>query len=80
MKEIEILQEKIAYQERTIETLNDALVNQQQQLNRLQEEVRALAGLMREWREEAQMLRGEQAITQEIPPHYWYTNANITQT
>ncbi len=71
MNELEKLQEESAFQARTIEQLNEALVNQQQQINHLQEEVRVLAQLLRQWREETQP--NDSKVNNsgiEIPPHY----------
>lgn len=73
MNEIKKLQEQVAFQELTIEQLNDALANQQQQISRLSEELRLAVKLMQQWRSENPSGAGEgdnQAITHEIPPHY----------
>lgn len=73
MNELEKLQEQVVFQERTIEQLNDALANQQQQISRLQEELRLLTQLMRQWREDSQSGGsgvGGNTIVHEIPPHY----------
>ncbi len=69
MNDIQQLQEKIAYQEQTIEALNEALTSQQQQLLTLQEELRLLASLVREWREDNNA-NTPNKVTHEIPPHY----------
>lgn len=72
MNELEKLQEQLAFQERTIEQLNDALADQQQQITRLGEELRLAVKLMQQWREENQADSGvgEGGIIHEIPPHY----------
>lgn len=71
MNELETLQEQVAFQERTIEQLNEALSSQQQQISHLQEEIRLLTQLMRQWREDSQSgNNSDNSITHEIPPHY----------
>lgn len=73
MNEIEKLQEQVAFQALTIEQLNDALVEQQQQILRLSEELRLAVKLIQQWRSESQdgVSEGEtQTVRQEIPPHY----------
>lgn len=69
---IEKLQEQLAFQERTIEQLNAALSDQQQQIIALSEELRLAVQLMQQWRESNNTEAGEQSlgITHEIPPHY----------
>ncbi len=69
--DIQQLQEKIAFQENTIETLNQAVTNQQRQLNQLQEKFRALTQLLREWREDDKAAATDASNGGfEIPPHY----------
>ncbi|PIE42073.1 MAG: SlyX protein [Gammaproteobacteria bacterium] len=71
MNELDRLQEKIAFQERSIEQLNDAVTDQQRQIQRLSEEVRILAQLLRERRESEQsQATGASSVIHEIPPHY----------
>ncbi len=70
MNELEKLQEESAFQARAIEQLNEALANQQQQINHLQEEVRVLTQLLRQWRAESRHNGGAEDIEHEIPPHY----------
>lgn len=72
MNELQTLQEKIAFQERTIEQLNNALASQQQQISHLQEGLSLLTQLVRQWREEdSQSSDSAVASTlHEIPPHY----------
>ncbi len=60
------LETKIAYQEDTIQTLNDALCQQQQQINKLETKMNLLLGKIREFEEPA--LTGNPK--EEIPPHY----------
>ncbi len=71
MNELEKLQEQVAFQELTIEQLNIALIEQQQQITKLSEELRLAVKLMRQWRSENQTEVGEgNTIDHEIPPHY----------
>lgn len=71
MNELQTLQEKIAFQERTIEQLNNALASQQQQISHLQEGLSLLTQLVRQWREDSQSSDSTVASTlHEIPPHY----------
>lgn len=73
MNEIEKLQEQLAFQERTIEQLNEAVADQQQQMTRLTEELRMAVKLMQQWRNENAGGAGEgdnQTMIHEIPPHY----------
>lgn len=64
------LQEKMAYQERTIEELNDALSSQQRQLTELSEQLRVAVQLIKQWRADGESNTGEISLVHEIPPHY----------
>ncbi|PIE45137.1 MAG: SlyX protein [Gammaproteobacteria bacterium] len=70
MDKLEKIQEKIAFQEHTIEQLNDALAGQQQQLTRLSEELRLAMQLIQQWRCENQRDGNDSKPSDEIPPHY----------
>ena len=43
---IQILEEKFEYQERTIDTLNEVIIEQQNQLNSLEEQINRLQALL----------------------------------
>lgn len=43
---IQVLEEKFAYQERTIDALNDVIIDQQTQLNSLEEQILRLKALL----------------------------------
>ncbi len=69
MNDIEKLQEQVAFQELTLERLNDVVAAQQRQITKLEEELRAAVALMQQWRSEN---ASDENTTQvhEIPPHY----------
>ena len=45
-RRMQILEEKFAYQEQTIDALNDVIIDQQAQLNRLEEQLGRLRALL----------------------------------
>lgn len=67
---LEVLQEQLAFQEYTIEKLNNALADQQQQISHLREELRLAMQIMQQWRVEGGNRAGEGDEKNEIPPHY----------
>lgn len=60
---LQVLEEKFEYQDQTIETLNDVIIEQQKQINSLEETLVKLHTLLA-----ANMLQGEQ--NDPPPPHY----------
>lgn len=67
MQQLIELETKVAFQERTIQELNDALSAQQMQLNSLQRTCAALVDKVRELgSQESSMINAGV----EIPPHY----------
>ena len=60
------LETKVAYQEDTIQTLNDAVCRQQQQIDKLEAKMSLLLEKIREFEEPA--LVGNP--NEETPPHY----------
>lgn len=64
-QKIKILEEQAAFQELTIDKLNEALIDQQQQLLRLEEKLDSLAREFRENMAEKDPLQNEPP-----PPHY----------
>lgn len=63
---IDDLEYKVAYQEQTIETLNDALTEQQLQLSKIQEQMKFMVGKLKS------MTTSNMADASEEtpPPHY----------
>lgn len=57
------LETKVAYQDRTIEALNEVVTRQQDQIDRLEERLRSL-------RARVQSAIAEPDIPDEPPPHY----------
>ncbi len=66
--EIIELQSKLSFQEQTINELNNALVSQQQQIDRLELKIQLLEDSLAEVEEQAGPLTGQGQ--QEKPPHY----------
>jgi SlyX protein len=60
------LETKIAYQEDTIQTLNDALCKQQQKIDKLEAKMNHMLQKIREFEEPALA----ENSNEEIPPHY----------
>ena len=60
---LQLLEEKFEYQERTLETLNDVIIDQQSQINSLSESLEKLRGLLA-----ANLTQLEQEDPP--PPHY----------
>ena len=65
--QLQILEEKLAFLEDTVQLLNDALTNQQQQLNVLQNCYEALRS---RYAELSNALPDDQAPIDQKPPHY----------
>ncbi len=61
------IETKLAFQEQTIEQLNDVLVKQQKQIDALQ---RQLALLNQKVEQESQHWDKESSLADEKPPHY----------
>ncbi len=61
---IRILEEKFAFQDRTIDALNDVIIEQQTQLNSLEDKIRRLEALL------AAMENSPGSIENPPPPHY----------
>jgi len=61
---IQNLEEKFAYQEKTMDALNDVIIEQQAQLNNLEEEVRRLRLLLNNLGD------NQPEIVNTPPPHY----------
>ncbi len=70
MNKLEELQEQLAFQELTVEKLNNALVSQQQQITELNKKLDLAIKLIKSMQNENQSKLEENAITYEIPPHY----------
>lgn len=63
------LETKIAFQDDTINQLNDELSHHQESIRLLQEQMRLLGNRFKEIREQMQTESGSE-IEHEIPPHY----------
>lgn len=61
------IETKIAFQEQTIEQLNEVLIQQQKAIDTLQRQLRQLNNKVKE---ESQHWNQEHAIIDEKPPHY----------
>ncbi len=59
------LQTRVAYQDDTLQQLNDVIAAQQQQIERLTQAIQRLSEQMRDWREHG-VVGGDDAP----PPHY----------
>ena len=62
-RRLQILEEKFEYQDRTIDTLNDVIIEQQAQINSLEEAIEKLQSLLA-----ANMIQEESKDPP--PPHY----------
>lgn len=60
---IRILEEKHEYQDRTVEMLNQVIIQQQAQLDKFQEELRKL-------REDMMSANADSEDVSDVPPHY----------
>lgn len=60
---IQVLEEKYEYQDRTVEMLNQVLIQQQQQIEQLRDELERL-------KQQMMATTAEKEISQEPPPHY----------
>ncbi len=69
---VEDLQSRLAFQEQTLADLNDVVARQTEQIDRLEQQLRALAGKYRDLRDAVeQSPEGEgSAAADERPPHY----------
>lgn len=65
-EKIMFIEEKIAYQEHTLQILNERIVSQQQQIDTLVTEVRQLARQL----QALAMAGGIDVTAGEVPPHY----------
>ena len=65
-EELVNIETKVAYQEDTIQTLNDALCQQQRQIDKLEAKMNHLLKKIREFEEPALA----ENSNEEIPPHY----------
>lgn len=70
--EIDKLQEKMAYQEQIIDTLNEALSDQQKQLMKLEQDMRKVIQFLQHWRDQNDQAdtSNPSGTTHELPPHY----------
>lgn len=67
--EIEDLQARLAFQEQTLSELNDLVARQSGQIERLEQQLQALAGRYRELRQQLDPGEGPDPM-EERPPHY----------
>lgn len=68
---LEDLQSRLAFQEQTLADLNDVVARQTEQIDRLEQQLRALAGKYRDLRDAVeQSPEGDGASVEERPPHY----------
>jgi SlyX protein len=61
---IRVLEERSAYQDRTIDALNEVIIAQQEQLDRLEEQVRRLQNFL------ANLSDADSGTVDPPPPHY----------
>lgn len=66
-RRMQILEEKFAYQEKTIDALNDVIIDQQAQLDMLKEQLRELRELMTAVQQPSYPSSGGD---EPPPPHY----------
>jgi len=62
-RRMQLLEEKFEYQDQTIETLNDVIIEQQNQINALEENLAKLQTIL-----STDMVQGEK--DDPLPPHY----------
>lgn len=68
---LEDLQSRLAFQEQTLTDLNDVVAYQAEQIERLEQQLRALAGKYRDLREAVEERPGNSSTPlDERPPHY----------
>lgn len=68
---VEDLQSRLAFQEQTLADLNDVVARQTEQIDRLEQQLRALAGKYRDLREAVEQApEGDSPLADERPPHY----------
>lgn len=68
---LEDLQSRLAFQEQTLTDLNDVVARQAEQIDRLEQQLRALAGKYRDLRDAVEQSPGEEGSpADERPPHY----------
>jgi SlyX protein len=65
-KRLQLLEEKFEFQESTIDTLNEVIIDQQVQLSKLEEKIKRLEGLLFSMQIEPIAGGGEEPP----PPHY----------
>lgn len=61
---LRVLEERSAYQDRTIDALNEVIIAQQEQLDRLEEQVRRLQNFL------ANLSDADSGTVDPPPPHY----------
>lgn len=67
----EDLQSRLAFQEQTLADLNDVVARQAEQIGRLEQQLRALAGKYRDLRDAVEQSPGDgDSPVDERPPHY----------
>lgn len=65
------LQSRLAFQEQTLIDLNEVVARQAEQIDRLEQHLRALAGKYRDLRDAVEQSPGEgDSLADERPPHY----------
>ncbi|UZJ45831.1 SlyX family protein [Marinimicrobium sp. C6131] len=68
---LEDLQSRLAFQEQTLTDLNEVVARQTEQIDRLEQQLRALAGKYRDLRDAVEQSPGEEGgLADERPPHY----------
>ncbi|WP_286804654.1 MULTISPECIES: SlyX family protein [unclassified Marinimicrobium] len=69
---LEDLQSRLAFQEQTLTDLNDVVARQTEQIDRLEQQLRALADKYRDLRDAVEQSPGEEggSPADERPPHY----------
>lgn len=71
LEPLEDLQSRLAFQEQTLSDLNTVVARQSEQIDRLEQQLRALAGKYRDLRDTLEQSSGDETSpAEERPPHY----------